>query len=443
MNPQQTQGSYIMIIVLAVLIFPGVIVNNLTSSGLISSSSAMTCTDPGSPTCTLSANVGCQANPANCDLAGNSFSFLNANSPFTQLLSGNIFGFFGALTSSGSSGTTYNGDVATPVFGQGPFDALGGNSYVNGLCTIYPIGGGRLGFMDYNMTGCTQTSPAQNTNITASSALNMTNYNTVKAAGSSPYPSDGVYDLALSQVYNNAVPYPDPIPPYTDASILTVGCSWQGEYNFTTTGTGRSATSTGWVWYGCQATINGWISPPSDPLWSFMVAIPESTGLISNGFNQVAVYIQPEQWSAAFCLLSYSDGTAYPEYASQSCLTFENNVNPNVVAFSSSSLGGLTLVLGFIVGLVLFLIGLGISVNAGGSVLATGTSAGVGTNMQGTRLAQIVGLGLLIWTPLYSEFSTWFASGFLGFGLDAIIGVALTTAFAISLFLLLFVGSHT
>jgi hypothetical protein len=64
-------------------------------------------------------------------------------------------------------------------------------------------------------------------------------------------------------------------------------------------------------------------------------------------------------------------------------------------------------------GTLLILLALGINIGIGGSILASGASTSVGSNPQGTKLAQTVGLGLLVWFPLYSEFSTWFTRGFL------------------------------
>lgn len=393
------------------LCLPGIVFNNMVASGYDVTPS-LVC--PGYPdlTCQSNTPAACQDVSTQCQLSGTSVSFLNQKSPFTALFQGNIFGFFGALTSSQSSGTQYNGDVADPIFGQGPFDAMGGNSYVTGMCTVYPIGASRLGLGDYNMTGCTQVSPAQNTNITSTQALNFTNYNPISA--------QATYNLALYQVYGFQKPTPF-YSNYTTGANMLVGCTWEGTYNFTTTGTGSSATSTGWTWYGCEVSINGWISPPPTPTWAFMVAISNSIHLINNGYNKIPVFIQPEQWNTGDCLAYYSAPQTYSQWASQQCLTFENNVNPAITA--GSSFGALTPVLSFLAGLVLFLIGLGINVQGSGTILGTGVSAGAGVNTQGTRLAQALGISLLVFSPLYSEFSTWFTSGILPNGLDGSAGI--------------------
>lgn len=436
-------GMYLFVFPLVLLVVVGGLSNLYTASGLTPPGTTFTltcnnqtsiCSDPNSVGCAITTS------PYNdsCTLQNNNAigDILNPNSPFTYLLGGNIFGFFTSLSSSASSGTTtYNGDVPNPTFGQGPFDALGGGSYYTGICTVYPLASGRTGLMDYNITGCTQTIPAQNTNVTASQAANETNFNQVGA--------DATYNLALYQVYNfqKVTPQYSNYPEYPD-EIAEVGCTWQGTYNFTTTGSGVNATSTGYTWYGCGVTLDGWISPPGAPVWQFMIAIDNSIGHISNGYNQVAVFIQPEQWNVNNCLLYYSDPSSYPGNASQQCLTFETNVNP-VASVNTSGFGALTLVIAWVAGIILFIGGLGINLYAGGSILGSGTSAGVGINPQGTRLMQVMGIGLIIWIPIYSEFSSWINSTIFPNGLNIVVEFLMLAIPFIGLFVLMLTNSST
>jgi hypothetical protein len=102
---------------------------------------------------------------------------------------------------------------------------------------------------------------------------------------------------------------------------------------------------------------------------------------------------------------------------------------------SNFQAGFLTPFLTIIVGLILFLVGLGINLTAGGTVFGSGTNLGAGVNAQGTRLAQTLGISLMAYTPLYSEFSSWFTSGYLPNGLDGTIGVV-----GIAITVCLFVG---
>lgn len=77
-------------------------------------------------------------------------------------------------------------------------------------------------------------------------------------------------------------------------------------------------------------------------------------------------------------------------------------------------------VLGFSVGVVILIIlSLGMSFETG----ALTFNFGLSSNSQGTRFAQVILIGLVVWIPLYSEFSPWFTSGLLPLGLDGAAGI--------------------
>jgi len=129
------------------------------------------------------------------------------------------------------------------------------------------------------------------------------------------------------------------------------------------------------------------------------------------------------------------------------CWLYGNSTDVNNAIcdnWSTSTTGGISFgnILGFglwLLGaaLVLFL-SLGISFGGGGSFLASGASFQVGSNKQGSKLAQTVGIGLLVWIPFYSEFSTWFTSGLLPYGIDGVTGIiaiAITATMAFGLYL--------
>lgn len=103
----------------------------------------------------------------------------------------------------------------------------------------------------------------------------------------------------------------------------------------------------------------------------------------------------------------------------QQTSSFASGLNlGNILSFFLSILGG-TLVL---------LLALGVNVGA--------ATVQAGTNPQGTKFAQSFGIATLLWFPLYSEFQTWFSSGYLPYGLDGIIGVV-----SIALIATYFVGA--
>lgn len=187
------------------------------------------------------------------------------------------------------------------------------------------------------------------------------------------------------------------------------------------------------------------ISPNTTPVWSFLIAIPASqapTGLMTAnmplGYYHIQVFVQPENWDTQFCTNSFFGLDTY--YQSQQCINMETwFVTPQN---SGLQAGFLTPLLTIIVGLILFLIGCGINLQAGGSIFGNGSSLGAGVNAQGTRLAQVLGLTLVFYTPLYSEFSSWFTQGILPLGLDGNIS-AIATGSGIMAFIitgLLFVG---
>lgn len=81
--------------------------------------------------------------------------------------------------------------------------------------------------------------------------------------------------------------------------------------------------------------------------------------------------------------------------------------------------------LGFVIGIILFVMSFGVGFNAG----AISETIGFSSNSQGTKFAQAVGLGLMVWSPIYSEFSGWFSNTMLGWGVGTIIGTILTALY--------------
>ena len=71
---------------------------------------------------------------------------------------------------------------------------------------------------------------------------------------------------------------------------------------------------------------------------------------------------------------------------------------------------------GFLAGVIVLLGGLGLQLGMGG-----GVSAGV--NPQGSKLFQVIGITLILWSFLTSEFGTWYSSGILPYGLDGTFGI--------------------
>lgn len=70
---------------------------------------------------------------------------------------------------------------------------------------------------------------------------------------------------------------------------------------------------------------------------------------------------------------------------------------------------GIVSILSFILGAVLLLLATGIGVSFGGSILATGGSGGIQENPQGTKMAQSLGVGLIVYGAISAAFGFWFS----------------------------------
>jgi hypothetical protein len=111
--------------------------------------------------------------------------------------------------------------------------------------------------------------------------------------------------------------------------------------------------------------------------------------------------------------------------------------------------GGLTgginvlTIVGFTLGaVILIVLSLGLYFQAGTTLLGVFSATGAfGVNSQGTRLAQTVGFGLLIWIPFWSEFSGWVNSQTLPNGLSILITLVLTGSVFLGFYLLNLVGA--
>lgn len=413
-----------MFVAIGLLCGPGILYNNLNNNGLVVSQSAtLTCDQTGLLICQTSGSVGCQANSAFCNLSGSSISFLNGNSPFTALLNGQIFNLFNSYTGAGQQ--------------HGPFDLLGGGPYTRANCLFTPGVVGNRHLTDWNLIGtCTQMNP-DGSNVTSSQATVFTNYNTL-AFGSTK-------TMKLISQANTS-----------SGGDIDHVYQWLAQVNYTSPG-----GTTGYTFYGLDffSPVGGGCCTNAQlatkAMWGFIVAVPFEAGVIPAGNTHQTVYVQNEPFSGFECIAANQNAanSGVSLYTSQGCTQFLQNLkigssasctpSGNTITCASSGggssfvFGFLTPIMLFLAGIILFLIGLGIQFNWGGTLLGTGTQFGTGTNPQGTKLAQVMGLGLVVWTFLFSQFSTWFTSGLLPLGLDGTFGIVsifITGAFFFALF---------
>lgn len=398
---------FLIIASLVLLVLPGVLFNTYGSVGFKTTDPGLTCGGPYAPgqlidvTCQGSVTEGCQAVANDCTLTTSpTLSFLNQNSPFTQLISGNIFGVWGALTS--------NGNV-----NRGPFDPNGGGQYYTADCFMAAVPGGvnmSTNSFSAHIASCTQTNP-DGSNMTKSSTFTFANWN--------------------SNFFGSGVPVNTPFYQLKTNATFIMTCQAQGFWYVT------GQPTVGYALHGCDFYQFAGYTPPqqpsTNPIWSFLVAIPGNqggaTGMVAamqTGNYHLKVFVQPETWETKYCSTAFLNTQTIFSlwYSSQNCVNFQSWFTAPK-ATGGFNVGFFTPFLTLLIGIVLFLIGTGINLAAGGSILGSGTQFGVGTNDQGTRMAQILGLALIVWAPLYSEFATWFTSGLLPFGLDgSIISIA-------------------
>ena len=86
---------------------------------------------------------------------------------------------------------------------------------------------------------------------------------------------------------------------------------------------------------------------------------------------------------------------------------------------ASINMPGFFSVVAFFLGIALLFMALGIRVSASVQALASGVAATLGVNDQGSRLALVAGLMLIMWSFAYTGFGSWIST--LGFGVGDIV----------------------
>jgi hypothetical protein len=385
----------LIMISLLVLCIPGILYNNLNNNGLVvAQSTGLSCsTDAQTPTCQISGNVGCQASSANCQLAGSSISFFNSKSPFTQLIQGNLFALFTNLNPL-SQGSGTNAASQTSWSGShGPFDNTGNPVYYSADCQGQPnIVTGSKSQTQWSVLKCTQTN-TDNSNVTEANVATWNNWNTNW---------NTTLALQFFQLGNGT---------------FTRSCGEIAQINYT-----ALANGPGWTYFGCTIQHATSIQPvtvnPTHQTWGYLVAMPVSYGNMPAGTTHQHLFVQLTNWFTQQCQQNVNLGA----WASNQCANFLAGFKGTSLPCQSTSCPTFVpnsagaIVFGFLAGVILLVVGLGVQIGFGGGVSA-------GSNEQGTRLAQALGIGLIIWSFLYSQFSTWFTSGFLPYALDGALGI--------------------
>ena len=376
----------------------GGVFNLYTNSGLVNSACpnpttgqpttcnsqvfSLTCAPSGtnpSPICSNLASVGCQVNNASCTLQGNTgLSVLNPNSPFTTLLSGNLLGFAKSLfgTFNPITGLTLSG---TPQY---PWDTFGVNNsnYQRGFAY------------------CNTPSNPNNVPVPATPKfvdIYQCNINSAIAGSYSYWVSNagnGLGGLCLN---------------------VAVGCASQTNIEYALNvglpvapGTPASPQVNNTMYaLGYNGALNPGVALSHNGQSGYLIFL--STILNNNHFNSTYQY----QFKVFY--VGQTSTTNGP-----------NNIQTlTLVAF------GFAIVIG---GIIIIMLILGLSVGA--------LTVSAAVNNQGTRLAQAAGISLLVWSVLYSEFSSWLSPAILPNGIDILLGLFLTGSIFCGIFIITLSG---
>lgn len=420
---------------LLILVIPGVLFNNFSSSGL-NPAFALTCHGPYlagqnvDPTCQNLNPVGCQLDAPSCSLNGTSIGFLNQASPWTEIVRGNYLGFLSVLTGAGY--TTQN---AYQIGGFGTSNIVRGqclNNYVSNSSAAY----------GYKPLACTQL---------GSRGEVLSKGQTLVISPASYFQNQtGIHLFQLT--VTNASSY-NPLGTYFEANMC------QGLFGLTVGGNFVNILS-GCQYYSTQSgkTTYWYFDMDYDNTTATFAQTPQQGATRSfnycnghSGLNAtqcppllVPVTLQPESWNVRDCALQNIQPSGEPAHFNWGVPLGINTYDPlaippisppctamqqSITNFNTSNGAGATSVftvgsvLLWITGIILFIVASGINFTISGGIFGTGAGLGAGVNRQGTKFAQILGLSLVAFIPLYSEFDSWFTSGILPNGLDGISGI--------------------
>ena len=328
------------LIMLPVLLMVGVgsLYNAMINSGFLTTGVSGNATDILAPQYT---DTGCNAATSYCTFTDSTtFPFLNDQSPFTKLISGDVQGFLASWF----------------VTGAGP---LG----VNSTSTIVQSGIG----------------------VATNLVLFTGNYN-----GGSICP-------AFNGVTFTSIHY-----------------------------------GTNYVTSARQFQCNG----PTAPTINMTFPLTFTSVYWDGSFSSTA---DPSSWTI-FSLASYNYLTADCTPFSTNATDIQQMICSNFVApvtsTTSTTVGSLVnfssvgLFFQLIAGFILLIMSLGI----GGSAQAIATGFSFIPNDQGTKFAQLLGIGLIMWVVIQSEFSAWLSSSFIGFGIGSMMAIILEIMFFVGIY---------
>jgi hypothetical protein len=379
-NARQSQGSVLMLTALALLVVPGILVNNLQANGLVNNSGAMLCSND---ICTLTNPNPCTLTSNPCSLSGSSFSILNPCSTWTNILTLNFIGFAQSLFGNCGMATSSQGQFTNP----GAIQSFAGNYTFKDCYTVlltYPGASGPV------LAPRPRDEGAKTNDMSVGDAINVGGGQT--ASGSIASINMNCYELHPSivvqagtiSVSNSSTPQNIVVQVGTSGATNCPQSNWNGVIGNTSAGSVPTATGSCLMGYIVSGGVYTYSVTFTASCWTYgdYGGTPFATG------NLVTKVI---------CTSLASTGAQAIPTALQ----------VNVSTFAAGGLIGFLLAL--IGGALVLVLALGVGGQAGTALGGVGLT----TNPQGTKMAQTFGIGMLIWFPLYSEFSTWFTSGYL------------------------------
>lgn len=338
----------------------GILYNNFTASGFSTTPASSSCTALNCPA--YDDTTGCNASPNPCGFSGSTtFSFLNPNSPFSLLVQGNFVGFYTDAFTQGETANVIN-------------------------------------------SGYTYCVPQINSAMANATGGFITNFEclgyTAVGAGTHPFPVVGIPMNSTSNNGNNSV-------------WSVAGCALSdGNYPCTINyGDGPQAFDGTLAYSSFYAFYvkNGTSLTASGNCNIFGSAI-ECLQLLHYLFTTGTTYTCPSTSDLNVTGIIASATTYY-------CLLPVSNANIQTSSSSvTTTLPNSFALFSFLFGVILLFMGLGLSLST--------AIMGFSVNEQGTKLAQIFGISIVVYSFAFNEFSGWL--GILGFG----IGAALTIIFS-------------
>lgn len=398
----KTHSMELIFFPLFILIFTGMLANTFSSSG-VQTNPVYPATCQAVAICYPTNKNGCDSavNP-NCNLSSTSrFSFLNANSPFTGFFTGNVGEFANA------------------------FSANSQNSVTSSQPFIYFQNASATDNLKPNDSGTIILGVCQN--------INGTNW-------FGPNGGSGGLNIKLScdQIFLNSTQVPQ-----AESKLFPAAFPLTASLNCTSFSSGSSAgTTTPWVYLGCDAK---WASP----LWAkfLIVAVNATSELFAAQASPASISLytfilftnQQSTFASSqdptYCALIVGFGGPFISKTvapTTLCTSWGQAIKQSLPLNAPSQFAGI-LLLGFFVGVIFLILGLGIGLNVG----VFTNSLGFTPDSQGTKLMQVLGIGLTTWTFVYSEFGlTWIPN--LPLGIDAIVTISLSFTFFLGLYWRLF-----